>query len=594
MKRFIAFILAFFLAFGNIGVGFTETPVEIPETNPVEMAQIEPQSDYEDEFAQILKQVEEEEEEIVQGQEEEETVTESPTPVVTESPTPTPAVTNTPTPTPEITATPTVEVVTETPSSTPSETPSPTPTESPSPTPTETPTATPTPTPRPITVTKQLLGEIWQVRCDTMDGTSFQAGGGYWKADITNYRNVTSAEGHRSNHCGDWENWVLFVNENGEATGLYQLKSGSTGGTLPSIVYRPQHNLSKDQIINIDPTNVTDPVLNMFKENYAHAMPFSEINLVEGERLWWTSQNGGQMWHHTGVLRKTTPRFAIVINGVPYSLGVGESITLTDVEDGLVQVDEISTANYKLHEIQHTDDGDVIIINEVDDPDRPTPKPPKPLETITPTPSPTPSPTPTATPTVTPSPTPTMTPSSSPTPSPSPTSTPEVTATPTPHITDTPTPEVTDEPSPTPYVSPSPLPTPTPTSSPTKTPDPTGTPTATIKPTPTATPAITATPSPSPSGIPILTPTPTPTSTPTLSPIPTVTTSITPEPTNIPTPTRTPKVTPKPTPALTPYVDPEGHVYPIHIGEHWYRIIENYGTPLGISIPYNQVGDCFE
>ena len=95
-----------------------------------------------------------------------------------------------------------------------------------------------------ITVTKTLKGEIWQVRCDTMDGTKFKAGGGYWKADITNWQNSTSKEGHRSNHCGSWENWVLFVNEEGIATGLYQLKSGSTGGTLPSIMYDPVYDLT--------------------------------------------------------------------------------------------------------------------------------------------------------------------------------------------------------------------------------------------------------------------------------------------------------------------------------------------------------------
>ena len=63
-----------------------------------------------------------------------------------------------------------------------------------------------------ITVTKNLQGEIWQVRCDVMSNTDPIAGGGHWKADITNHENLTSKEGHRSNHCGSWENWVLFVN----------------------------------------------------------------------------------------------------------------------------------------------------------------------------------------------------------------------------------------------------------------------------------------------------------------------------------------------------------------------------------------------
>ena len=96
-----------------------------------------------------------------------------------------------------------------------------------------------------VTATKQLIGEIWQVRCDVMDDTetSFWAGGGMWKADFTNKTNNTSGEGHRSNHCGKWENGVLFVNSEGKATGLYQLKSGSTGGTLASVIYHTPEDL---------------------------------------------------------------------------------------------------------------------------------------------------------------------------------------------------------------------------------------------------------------------------------------------------------------------------------------------------------------
>lgn len=508
--------------------------------------------------------------------------TESPEPMVSETPepveteTPEPEVVVTDTPAPELTDTP--EPIT---TPTPTATSTPTPTITPEPTPTNTPEPTPTPTPRPVTITKQLKGEIWQVRCDVMDGTIFQAGGGIWKADITNDANTTAREGHRSNHCGDWENWVLFVNENGVATGLYQLKSGSTGGTLPSIVYRPKHDLSKSQIINVDPTNVTDPILNLFKENYSEAMPFSEINLVEGERLWWTSQNGGQMWHHTGVLRKTSPRFAIVINGVPYSLGVGDSITLTDIEDGLVQVNEIATSNYKLHDIQYTDEGDVVIVNQVDDPGRSTPKPPKPLPTVTPTPKPTatPSPTPTATPTLSPTPTPTATPS--PTPSPTPTITPSLTPSPSPTPTITPT--ATPNPSLTPTVTPSPTPTikPTPTVTPTEVPvnEPTHipTPTTSITPEPT-TPAPTEIETPTPTGIPIAS------STPTGTPTPTIATTST--PTLRPRPTATPLPTPKVENGKTWYYNPRHG--------NWYTIITDYGTPLGAGVTINQAGDCFD
>ena len=245
-----------------------------------------------------------------------------------------------------------------------------------------------------ITVTKELKGEIWSVRCDVMDQVSFTAGGGKWKPDITNWEHNTSKEGHRSNHCGNGENWVLFVNEAGVVTGLYQLKSGSTGGTLPSIMYRAPADLAsipESQLI-YDPTISGDPMTTRLLKVFSpeNVMPFSEVPLQEGARLFWISQNGNQVWHHTGILHKTDPRFAIVINGEPYSLGVGETITINDVEEGLVQVEEIATANYKLQEIQHDDEGHYVIINEIDDPGRPTPTAPPivttpPVETETPT-----------------------------------------------------------------------------------------------------------------------------------------------------------------------------------------------------------------
>lgn len=301
----------------------------------------------------------------------------------------------------------------------------------PTPTPTETATEppAPTPTPTPITVTKVLKGEIWQVRCDVMDNTSFQAGGGYWYPDITNYAHITSKEGHRSNHCGNGDNWVLFVNEDGQANSLYQLKSGSTGGTLPSIVYRAPADLAsipESQLI-YDPTDPNDAMTKrLINEVFIpeNAMPFSEINLQEGRRLFWISQNGNQVWHHTGVLRRTDPKFVLILNGEAYTLGVGDTVTLTDVEDGLVEVEEIATANYRLEAVERDENGNITVINEIDPPDRPTPTPPPPIVTPTPTPTETSTESPTVTPTVTPTATPTVTPTITPTESPTETPTP--------------------------------------------------------------------------------------------------------------------------------------------------------------------------
>jgi len=371
----------------------------------------------------------------------------------------------------------------------------------------------PSPTPTPLTVTKVLKGEIWSLRCDTMDNTNFKAGGGYWMADINNPTHNTSKEGHRSNHCGNRENWVLFVSEEGKAISLYQLKSGSTGGTLPSIVYRAPADLCsipEGQFI-YDPTDPDDVITKRLIEEVfipQNAMPFEEINLVEGQRLFWISQNGKQVWHHTGVLKKTTPRFAFIINGEPYTLGVGETITLTEVESGLLEIEEIASSNYKMVEITNDEEGNYVVINEIDPPDKPTPTPPPPVVTPTPTPSPTPeeteSPSPTPEETETPSPTPEETESPSPTPeeTETPSPTPEETETPTSEETETPspTPEETETPSPTPEETESPSPTPEESESPSPTPEETETPSPTPEETetPSPTPDITDEPSPSP------------------------------------------------------------------------------------------------
>lgn len=429
--------------------------------------------------------------------------------------------------------------------------------------------ATPTdlePIPKPITVTKVLKGEIWQVRCDVMDNTTFTAGGGKWKADITNYSNNTSKEGHRSNHCGNKENWVLFVNEEGKAISLYQLKSGSTGGTLPSIVYRAPADLTaipESQLI-YDPTDPDDVMTHrLINEVFipSNAMPFKEIILQEGQRLFWISQNGKQVWHHTGVLKKTTPRFAFIINGEPYTLGVGETITLTEVEEGLLEIEEIATANYKMVEITNDKEGNYVVINEINPPDKPTPTPPPAIVTPTPTSSPTPTtpsstPSPTPSPTPTPSSTPTVTPTITPTASPTPSPTPTVTPTPSPTPTATPTETPTATPTITPAVTPTETPTLTPTVTPTSSPTPTTMPTVTPTVTPTETPTVTVTPTETPTITPTITPTNSPIPTPTESPTitPTITENPSPTPTNSPTPTITPTISP--TPTNTPVVTP--------------------------------------
>ena len=172
---------------------------------------------------------------------------------------------------------------------------------------------------------------------------------------------------------------------------------------MPSIIYKTPADLKHipENGLYYNPVGEGDAMTARLNHEVfvaSNIIPFSEIELVEGNRLFWISQNGKQVWHHTGVLRKTHPRFVITVNGVPYSLGVGETITIEDIEEGLLELEEIATANYKLQSVIDDGEGNYTFTNEIDDPGRPTATPPPdPTETPTPTPSPTPSPSPTPT-----------------------------------------------------------------------------------------------------------------------------------------------------------------------------------------------------
>lgn len=231
---------------------------------------------------------------------------------------------------------------------------------------------------------------------------------------------------------------------------------------------------------------------------------------------------------------------------------------------------------------------------------------------VTPTPSPTPSSSPTPTVTPTPSPTPTSTPTATPTSTPSPTPIPTATPTPTP----SPTPTATSSPTPMPTVTPTPTPTPTPTETPTMTPTevPTDEPTPTIPstsvptPTETSTEKITEKPTETPSPTPTIRPTPTTTATqnPPTTDVPSVIPTSTPSPTPLPSPTPTPTPTIPPLPPAIAKevkeikVDEQGQVWlymePEGRKGKWEKLvsINEYGTPLGIDVIINHVGDCFD
>ena len=200
-------------------------------------------------------------------------------------------------------------------------------------------------------VTKKLVGEIWHIRCDYMDGETFHAGGGIWKRDvIKNPEGNLSKEGHRSNKCGDAEHWVIWVGTDGVPYRMDEIKSGATGGTLPTIIYHSRYNLSSEEIYGMQPSD-TDLVWR-YSQNFIDPMPWTEIQI--GQRLYWTTQNGSQVWYHTGIPYKSTPTFMIFVDGVGYPLIAGESVEISDLLPGIHEISEDADTAYSLGEITST------------------------------------------------------------------------------------------------------------------------------------------------------------------------------------------------------------------------------------------------
>ena len=460
------------------------------------------------------------------------------------------------------------------------------------------PTVTATPAPGKIILQKTLVNDVWHIRCDVMDGTTFQAGGGIWKTDvIMNPTKKTSKEGHRSNKCGDADHWIIWLDNTGTPFRMDEIKSGATGGTLPTMifeeVYSPQ-DLGFSGWGELEP-EMTDKV-ELYKENFKIQKDITTVK--PGERIYWVTWNGNQRWYHSGIPYVAPPTFTFYIDGEPYPIVAGQYLELEDVLPGAHEIKEdVSLNDYIItifgsSEVEGTKsivniiDGETIeveYVNEIITPPTAQPSTPPPLPTTVPTvtikPTETPTPTPTTTikPTATPTPTVTIKPTITPTPTKTPTPTIQPTFSPTPEITATPTAIPTEEPT----HEPTKVPTATPTSSPTPTPttEPSPTPTITITPTngpttiptvqPTDTPVVTVTPGkPSESPRPTSTPTETikPTAKPTETPVP-ATATPTVSPTSAPSATRTatPTAIPTATPTLIPSKAPT--LEPIKIPE---------------------------
>ena len=263
-----------------------------------------------------------------------------------------------------------------------------------------------------ITLTKTVNGQLWRIRCDYMDGTTFHAGGGIWRRDwIMNPSGLTSKEGHRSNKCGDAEHWVIWTDLDGIPYRMDEIKSGATGGTLPTVVYYPDDPMTEEEILLMG--DDYPELIEKYKRNFQHPMPYSEIKI--GVRQYWITWNGKQIWYHTGIPYAAEPSFIITINGTPHILTSGQSVEITDLEPGIYEISEEANPLYTLGKVIstegtiQTEDGWSITIeikadehtniewpNLQPDPtdSKQPPNPPSISPTPTPTPTPSPSPTP--------------------------------------------------------------------------------------------------------------------------------------------------------------------------------------------------------
>ena len=216
----------------------------------------------------------------------------------------------------------------------------------------------PDPEPGKITITKTVNGGLWRVGCDYMDVTNQTTcdvryfSGNAWKRDwITNTNGVTSLEGHRKNKCGDHENWVIWVGTNGVPYRMDEIKSGATGGTLPTVVYRTKEAMTDEEIANIGNPDRPE-CLAKYKQNFQEPMSYADIRV--GERLYWITFNNGRIWYHTGIPYEAQPTFVISVDGVPYTLTGGQNVEIADLEPGLHEITESENPLYTLGSVVST------------------------------------------------------------------------------------------------------------------------------------------------------------------------------------------------------------------------------------------------
>ena len=218
-----------------------------------------------------------------------------------------------------------------------------------------------------LTITKTVSGQLWRVRCDYMDVTNqstynvLPINGCHWKRDyIKNPGGNTSREGHRDNKCGDAEHWVIWADQNGVAYRMDEIKSGATGGTLSTVVYSNAVYMTDNEIANIGNPDRPE-CLSKYKENFQTTMPYSDIRI--NERLYWITFNAGQVWYHTGIPYETEPSFIIYVDGVPYILTGGQTVTIPDLEPGIHEISEAADPLYSLGTVVSSKEGAILSQN---------------------------------------------------------------------------------------------------------------------------------------------------------------------------------------------------------------------------------------
>ena len=147
-----------------------------------------------------------------------------------------------------------------------------------------------------IVITKTLYCNVWHTECDVM-------GDQYWvKDEISNPKGIKSKEGHRKDHCGAIDSWFVYLDKNGKPYSMLEMKAGSTNNLIPLPAY--------------------------FYTDETYTEPRDPATIQVGERIYWTTENKGQVWHHTGVTRLDVPKFEFVIDGESYFLQPDDTIEL--------------------------------------------------------------------------------------------------------------------------------------------------------------------------------------------------------------------------------------------------------------------------